>query len=284
MRDELLRKYGENFSLKKETLRGFSFEYIVGGQGPTLLLLHGANIGWGMWYKNLQKLSLKFTVVALNLPCAASFPNVASQDLIGSSMEMVKIFIKEVLGDRCEFAIGHSFGGYLILRLSIESYFKKIILVDSLGFTRRLPIKFWPITIKKVAILLSKFVMAPSLKNMKDFLCSSAAVKGNFDDIFTNYYYENVVRSGCHPFIFMNFLTRFARFKKELNMQNFLAKSRIESLVIWGKQDNVLPLSFCKKNLGLLKYSTLSIYQNCGHVPPIEQFEKFNGDVVNFFN
>jgi len=61
-------------------------------------------------------------------------------------------------------------------------------------------------------------------------------------------------------------------------------KNRFTSptLIIWGKNDNVLPVEYAYEAAEILPNATLQIFDNCGHMPQIECAEEFNDLAISF--
>jgi pimeloyl-ACP methyl ester carboxylesterase len=55
-------------------------------------------------------------------------------------------------------------------------------------------------------------------------------------------------------------------------------------LLIWGGEDEVIPLEAGRKMNASIKDSELKIYEKCGHVPQEEMPDKLVADILNFTN
>jgi len=74
---------------------------------------------------------------------------------------------------------------------------------------------------------------------------------------------------GLHPLIYKSILKNISKFE-------------IPTLIIWGKEDKIIPLSQAKLGHKLIKNSHLFIFEKCGHLPQIEYKNKFNQLVLDF--
>ena len=61
-----------------------------------------------------------------------------------------------------------------------------------------------------------------------------------------------------------------------------IAKIRCPSLVIWGQQDQFLPVSHVKVLQALLPHARYELVDQCGHVPMTEITDRFNRMVLSF--
>lgn len=50
----------------------------------------------------------------------------------------------------------------------------------------------------------------------------------------------------------------------------------IPKLILWGREDAVLPFEYGKRIHGLLQNARFEVFEKCGHVPQFEEPEKFN--------
>ncbi len=55
-----------------------------------------------------------------------------------------------------------------------------------------------------------------------------------------------------------------------------LNKLEIPKLILWGKEDRVLPFEYGEKIRSLVPNARFEVFEKCGHVPQFEEPEKFN--------
>lgn len=65
-------------------------------------------------------------------------------------------------------------------------------------------------------------------------------------------------------------------------MDNRLGEIKKPTLIIWGRQDGLLPLSDGEKFNKGIAGSQLIVFENCGHVPQFEKATEFNKAVLDF--
>ena len=57
---------------------------------------------------------------------------------------------------------------------------------------------------------------------------------------------------------------------------------KIPSLIVWGRQDAIIPLNCGELYNRALPSSTLKVIDNCGHVPELEKPQEFVSTVLEF--
>src|SRR5687767_11503664 len=87
----LLNKIGADAKLKDVKIGKFKLHYLEAGKGEPIVLIHGANIGWGQWHKNIDLLAKSFKVYALDLPGAGK-----STRLVLKDQDIAKIYVESV--------------------------------------------------------------------------------------------------------------------------------------------------------------------------------------------
>jgi pimeloyl-ACP methyl ester carboxylesterase len=53
-------------------------------------------------------------------------------------------------------------------------------------------------------------------------------------------------------------------------------------LVVWGRQDELIPVSSGEKLRDGISGAKLVVYEQCGHVPQLEKPTEFNQAVIEF--
>ena len=65
-------------------------------------------------------------------------------------------------------------------------------------------------------------------------------------------------------------------------MDNRLANIKVPTLVVWGKQDSLLPIAAAERYATGISGARLASFDKCGHVPAIEKTEEFLSAVNGF--
>jgi pimeloyl-ACP methyl ester carboxylesterase len=283
---QVLQLIPTKISVHKKRVNGRTINYVKAGKGPPLLLLHGANIGWAQWYNIVAPLSKKFTVYALDWPGSGYSTKIdyASLNIQTHFLKTLTAFITSGRLTHIRI-IAHSISGAVAL-LYAHAHPKrveKLILIDSMGFTDYLPIKFYPIAIPFMARFLSSVVVKPTRASMADFLQSVFDKPIPLPDAFAEHFYKSVVRGKItHPLMFIHAITKNFRIRKELLCVDILPSITCPVLVIHGEKDPLIPIAYVRKAVKRLPHGTLKSVARAGHVPSLEQPHIFMREVLRF--
>ncbi|MGZ3596617.1 MAG: alpha/beta fold hydrolase [Syntrophales bacterium] len=257
----------------------------MGNQGSPIILIHGFGGSVDIWQNNVLGLSKNHRVCALDIagfgrsdkPSGGYSPSFLLDHLneFVTAMKVGKVTL-----------VGHSMGGGLALMytLAYPDKVDKLVLADSAGLGDKV---IFSLRLMSLPIL-GELISRPSRKTtylfFKPAVLDSKILKGAFTDL----YYElfslpgaqramlEVLRSMCNIF----------GPRKDLlqsTMSN-LHKVTAPTLIVWGKQDAVLPVDqahFAKKRI---PNSQLYIFDQCGHMSNFEKPEEFNRVVSEFLS
>ena len=283
----LLNRLKSYAKLERLNIDGVEINYLIAGSGEPLLLLHGANMGWGQWYENIDELAKNFTVYALDLPGAGKSTKIAYQDIDTQShfVELTEKFIEKMQLKHLHI-IAHSLGAWVALKLILgeKTHIANAVLVSPMGFSINNPAQYAPFGINAVAKFLAKYVMKINPKNMRRFVESGFYDKRKLEKDFFNYYYENIKDApGNHPVLLFNKLTGVLKVKKEFVLLELLKKIRVPILIIVGAHDKIVkPHGRHLKAFKLVPQSKTEIMNDSSHVPFLEEKEKFNKIAIEF--
>ncbi len=273
-------------SINKITVGDYEVNYAKIGTGYPVVLIHGANIGWGQWHLNIAELAKHFTVYAIDLPGSGG-----STKINFSKLNMEKDFVNVVrstlssLNLRGYHFIGHSIGAWIGLKLAMEGSVNKMILVNPLGLIQYMPWQYRPIAIPLIAKIISRTVMKPSRENMKNFLQSVLYGKHNLSDTFIDYFYESVNKDMVtHPLMLISRLSGFFKMKDELVLSGDFHMIKSSILVIAGDKDPLIPVNLVSQSILAMPNAHLEVFADTGHVALLEKFNRFNRIAVEFLN
>lgn len=215
-----------------------------------ILILHG----WGQnskdWEYIAQKLSVRYSVTTLDLPGfgGSSNPPYAFNSLDYS--EVVKEFVKK-LGLKNLIIIGHSFGGKIAIMLAAENKLNinKLFLISPSGIENKS-------IFTNTKSLIVKFLL-------KFFFWVPDKLRFKFSRLFASRDYLN---SGQLKGTIRNIINE--------NVVNFAKKIFIPTIIIWGENDEEVPLTTAKYLKYLIKGSVLRILWGERHSVNIENPDK----------
>lgn len=282
----LAQSLGVDIRFEKIKIGDYLINYVTAGHGDPVLLIHGANIGWGQWHLNIPALAKYFQVYGLDLPGSGGSTRIDfyKADIKKEFLNVVDQFIK-LKGFKRIHIIGHSIGGWIALKLVLQErkYIDKIVLVNPIGFTNFIPLNQRLMSIYFLAKLLTKTVIRSTRKNMRRFLSSVLYNPSALREEFVDYFYESVRKSKfSHPLLFISSLSNLFRMDSELVLLDSLSHVDRPTLIIVGEKDPLMPLVKSFEAFKLIPGARIEIFFNAGHVPSIEKSKEFNELVTNF--
>jgi len=280
--EALARSLGIPYEINSIQLSHCTLNYFSAGAGPTLLLLHGANFGWGVWYPNIPALAKKFRVIALDLPGSGrsqrvDYASLQGEDLFATTEEFVSR-----MGLTNFAVIGCSIGGWLALKLALKhkNNVRAVVLENAVGFSDYMNMFDKILASYSLASVLARFFLRPHRNNRRIelFLRNIFADKKlPLRPEFLEYFYETMATS--HNLLFISRLTAIT---KTLLLQKQLGEISQPVCVIWGASDSIMPITRNQPYFTLLPNMKALIYENTGHIPSLESPNRFNSDIIEF--
>jgi pimeloyl-ACP methyl ester carboxylesterase len=238
--------------------------YLEAGQGPALVLVHGLGSSSDVWSADIDSLAKTYRVIALDLPGYGKSDKPRADYSIGYHAAMLKEFI-DAVGESKVAIAGNSMGGWIaaVFTLNNPEKVSHLILVDSAGLQREPypPSDLNPSTKEEQKTLLLALYADPSrvtermVNDQWEYHRDTrATVQATLDSLKTK----------------MPLLDRR------------LTDIRIPTLIIWGKQDSLIPLEFAGQFAKGIHGSTLVVIDKAGHLPQVEQPGAFCRAVKRF--
>lgn len=217
----------------------------IGGQGPTMVLLHGFGDQAGGWSQVAGPLSERWRVVAIDLAghglSEPSTPPLAMADLMTS----VEIATKD-LGDDLTF-VGNSLGGWVSLRFALEhpERVKQLLLVNSAGMPHKV----------------DKAVLLPWTRER--VLERNQAVFGEHTPPNPGFVADQLITLAKDP----RLEDLWTNLGSEPRIDGALPKLRTPTALIWGTPDPILPESYAEELRAALDAPEPTWLSGCGHGP-----------------
>jgi pimeloyl-ACP methyl ester carboxylesterase len=255
---------------KTITVFGQSIHYFDVGSGPVVVLLHGLGSRKDDWLPVLEPMAQKYRLL---VPDQIGFGR-SDKPLLDYSVQTYVDFLNEFLRQlKVEKAslVGESLGGWIAALYVAEIGggahlvpVEKLVLVDAAGLKQDQPI--------------------PDLNPS-----SLAAMRGVLEAVFydTSWVNEDALRkiftdklAVKDSYTVRSFLGNPTREKERLDER--LASIKAPTLVVWGKQDKLLPIASGERYAAGIAGAKMVSFDKCGHVPAVEKTEEFLAAVVPF--
>jgi 2-hydroxy-6-oxonona-2,4-dienedioate hydrolase len=253
------------------TIYGAKIHYVESGVGPAVVLLHGLGGNTTHWAYNIAALAQKYRVIVPDQIGFGKSDKPLINYRIGTYVDFLDAFLKELRIERASL-VGNSLGGWVAAAYSVAHADKvdRLVLVDAAGLTpaqdfdMALLMKLNPSTREGMKELVSK-VFYNKLIFMSDaFIDASMAARINAGDGYT-------IRSVTESIL-----------RREDFLDKQLSAIKAPTLIIWGREDGVLPLADGERFDKGIPNSELVVFDQCGHGPQLEKATEFNTALLKF--
>jgi pimeloyl-ACP methyl ester carboxylesterase len=244
--------------------------YIVEGEGETVLMLHGWGSNMQPFMPLVKHLSPYYKVYALDLPGFGQSEEPSTPWEVDDFVNFIMKFTKE-MGIEKAILIGHSFGGECIIKLAnitnLPFQINKIILMGSAGIRR-------PKTIKQK-------MKIKTYKLGKWFL-KLKPVKLLYPDAFEHFQ----SKSGSADYRAASPLMRqsFVKVVNEVLGEHYFRNVTPPTLLIWGENDTATPLKDGQYMEQTMKDAGLVTIKNAGHYVFLDQQYTVHKVIDSFLN
>lgn len=258
---------------------GVRIHYQEKGTGTPLVLLHGYTSSTYSWKEVFEPLSKSFHVIAVDLK-GFGFSGKPDGDYTRRAQAALVAHLLEHLKIDKAWLCGSSMGGEVALNVAVANpqHVAGLILIDSAGV--EVPGKESLAPGYLMFPVVGRILIALSLTS--DRLVRQGLEKSFFDqakvtDDRVAYYYRPLKTRGGQ-LAAMRARTQWSMFPIEPDLD----KVNVPTLILWGANDQLIPLAAGKKMNSLIKVSKLVIFENCGHLPQEEMPARTIDEMTRF--
>jgi len=254
-------------------INGLPIRYLSAGEGPPLVLLHGAGDNALDWRLVMPTLAATHRVYAPDLPGSPDSARPAADYSPAFFERFVVTFVNSLGIGRATY-VGNSLGGLIALRLALSEPARvaALVLVDSAGlgyainpaFTSvsfpglgEAAIPFWrtPVGAYQRAWGRTALLFAHPTSVPREWLAEQRRLA------LAPGYLE------AHLTVLRALVSLLGQRKVLLDRLHFL---KIPTLVVWGARDRVFPQSQAREAVSRLQEGSLALIPDCGHMPHVE--------------
>ena len=265
---------------KRDTLQylftevgGLRVRYADRGFGDSVvLLLHGFGGDLDNWMFNLDSLAEKHRLLALDLPGHGQSVKTNVDPSLSGMATFVRKFL-DVLSVSSVHVVGHSMGGAIAMQLASDSpeTVKSLGLICSAGLGPDINSDYLRGFVEaqsqqELKLVLEQLFADESLVNLQlvNDLLNYKRIDGV--EATLNALSETLISAGEQTFLTDN-----------------IVASGIPVLVIWGKQDRIIPVSHAQNFSAAGGYCVeVEIFDSAGHMVQMEKAYEVNRSLLNF--
>ncbi len=256
-----------------------------GDQGPAVIFLHGFGASLATWNEisgafSTEDYQLYF--VDLKGFGYSSKPK-DGKYLIPDQAEIIAQFITEHGLNRVTL-VGHSYGGgvalltYINFHKSPQNPIEKMVLIDSAGYTQKIPFFIEYLRMPIINTLVLNVV--PREMRAKQTLQKLFYDKSKVTEDKIHQYSLFFDMPGSHY--------SFVQAAKQILPKNYKAiinqikLIEVPTLIIWGRNDSIMPLDDAYKFQTDIRNSIVRVVEDCGHIPQEEKPEETAKLIIEF--
>ncbi|MCD1295648.1 hypothetical protein CUJ83_11630 [Methanocella sp. CWC-04] len=258
---------------------GINVYYEVEGKGEDLLLIHGMGMSGEIWKETIKAASRFFRVIALDLPGFGSSDKPDAKYGIPYYVEYIKKFM-DALEIEEAYVAGVSFGGYVAASFASKypENVIKLVLTSPMGLTP-MPAGVKGVPFSDGVLNVTYWLLSKNKNLFKSFGQDSFYDKSFITDKMIDEQWSMMKDPR-----YRKALQKNARYLSRLHPEYVDTLKAIVSptLIIWGKEDRIMPVSDAQRYRGYIQGSRLVMLDRCGHMAPIEKKEDYNKALLTF--
>jgi len=257
---------------KSVTVFGAKIRYLEAGDAakPKVILLHGLGGSAENWLFNIQELAANYHVFVPDQVGFGKSDKPLLKYRVATYVDFLDKFMAELKIEKAHL-VGNSMGGWVsgLMAIKYPNRVEKIVLADAAGII--------PANVNTDDIYqLNNSTRDEIRANMKRIFATPALQ--NNEALVDRFLTQRVLSNDGYT---INNLIESIR-RKEDYLNDRLGEIKKPTLIIWGKQDGLIPVSDAALFNKGIAGSQLIIFENCGHAPQVEKAADFNREVLKF--
>lgn len=251
------------------TVFGARIHYVDTGTGSPIVLLHGLGDDIGVWEAVTPALARKHRVIALDQVGFGRSDKPLLSYRINTFVDFLDGFLTELKLDHVS-PVGNSLGGWIAAAFALAhpDRVERLVLSDAAGYAA-LAKTVDPRTLSALRLASREDIriLGPLTFHDKRFY---EDVDGAFKQRVAagdSYTVGQVVDS---------------MIRGEDVLDGRLGAIAKPTLILWGRDDKLIPVRFAVRFNKEIKASQLHLIDNCGHMPHVECAERFNEALLQF--
>jgi pimeloyl-ACP methyl ester carboxylesterase len=257
---------------KSVTVFGAKIRYLEAGDAskPKVILLHGLGANAESWQLTIPALATRFHVIAPDQIGFGKSDKPLLKYRVGTYVDFLDKLMAELKIEKAVL-VGNSMGGWIAALTAIKypNRVEKLVLVAAAGI---IPERYDEAQIYQLNNSTRDEIRA----NLK--LIFANPMLQNNETLVDQFFTQRVTANDGYT---INAIIESIK-RKEDFLNNRLGEIKKPTLIIWGKQDGLIPVNDAYNFNKGIAGSELVVFDECGHVPQFEKAAEFNKKVLEF--
>lgn len=243
-----------------------------GASDDNILLVHGLGASAERWTRVIPHLSKKYHLIIPDL-IGFGFSDKPSVDYTPDFFSQFIFDFLNTLGITKTSMVGSSLGGQIAAECAItqSKMIEKIVLVSPSGIMKQSTPTFDAYTLA---------ALYPTQDGAKTAFQMMSGVNKEIDSNTIDGFIQRMTLPNAK----MAFMSTILGIRNSGSLSERLSRILAPTLIIWGRQDTLLPIAYSKDFVSPIKNCQFVEMENSGHTPFVEEPEKFSEIVLRFLN
>jgi pimeloyl-ACP methyl ester carboxylesterase len=252
-------------------VHGRKIAYYEAGKGSVVILIHGLGADSRHWAANIDALSRNFRVIALDQIGYGKSDKPVMRYTVANFADYLHGFMEAAKIPQASL-VGNSLGGWVALDFAIRhpEMVEKLVLVDAAGLHPAVPLKLPKGGWKSLSPLNTHWF----------FDLMAANKEWATTDLGPNSF-ERHVKNG-DSYTVASSVAEMATGREFEDKK--LEMVKVPTLIIWGRNDMLIPLAMGENFNKGIKGSQLMVIDGTGHIPMLAKPAEFNQAVLKFLS
>jgi len=257
----------------------------MGDQGSPIILIHGLGASADIWMHNVEALAQNHRVYVPDLVGFGKTDKPDTEYTASLFSTFINDFMRTLKIEKPSL-VGNSLGGGIALQYTLlyPENVDKLVTVDSAGLGVEAPLTLRLASLPLLGELMTRPGRSEVYLYFRHAVYDTSILTKEFVDIF----HEIHSLPGNQKSLLkaIRSIVSFRGGKNEMvgPVMNNLHLINQPALIIWGREDKVLPLKHAYFAKEKLPNSKIHIFEHCGHMPQYERPGEFNRVVLEFLS
>lgn len=271
--DQNSRNWRQIIYQDNRTINHIELYYESYGSGDPILLIHGFGGNTYSWHELIPILSQKNKVLAVDLKGFGRSPKPkdSSYSVYDQARLIIRFIQKHDLNNLT--LVGHSLGGAISMVVALNliidepGLLSRLILIDCVAYKQSLPGFIRTLRIPLLGPIILSLIS--SKKMCRSVLKLAYYEDSKISDITVSSYAKPIDSKGGKYALIQTAKNIIP--KDFENLYSCYRDIEIPTLILWGKEDEIIPLWVGKRLNSEISGSKLIILEKCGHIPHEEK-------------